>query len=393
MSPKGELGVDFYQKLVQMTSELGMSPEDLLAVMLTESGIDPAAKNPGSNASGLIQFMPFTLKSVGWQGTPEEFRQLSGSEQLVYIQRYIKSVMRMNNGQPFKTAYQYYIANLWPVGLKLPGVQQNDPSATILEENPATVTIDDKVWSKKYKDIGINILASTETKAYLSNRGLGSGNGAITVGDLMARMEKNKRQSRYLEVAQNIKNMKPANTNSIDGDPEVSSGYVPVAGSFENIKFYNPPDDTLKPGHLKSGLFETIQIAASYKKIYKNSLPKNVITIGISSNNKINNIEYAKILCEALDEELLSKSFVHNAGRHVEVQCVIHGPAHPCVSAVRAISNIITDSFKIATKKIGGVEINTTIELHKKSSYPAISLKLAESNYRQFILKFILGAQ
>ena len=388
MSPKVELGVDFYQKLVQMTSELGMSPEDLLAVMLTESGIDPAAKNPGSNASGLIQFMPSTLKSVGWQGTPEEFRKLSGSEQLVYIQKYIKSVMRMNNGQPFKTAYQYYIANLWPVGLKLPGVQQNDPSAAILEKNPAIVTIDGKVWSKKYKDIGVNILASTETKAYLSNSGLGSGNGAITVGDLMARMEKNKTQSRYLEVAQNIKDMKPANMNDGDGSLEVFLGHDPVAGSFENIKFYGAPDDTLKPGP-----FETIQIAASYKKIYKNSLPKNVITIGISSNNKINNIEYAKILCEALDEELLSKSFVHNAGNHVDVQCVIHGPSGPCVSAVKVISNTIADSFKIATKKIGGVEINTTIELHKKSSYPAISLKLAESNYRQFILKFILGAQ
>jgi hypothetical protein len=92
---------------------------------------------------------------------------------------------------------------------------------------------------------------------------------------------------------------------------------------------------------------------------------------------------------EALDEELLSKSFVHTDGNNVDVECVIHGPEQSCISAVKAISNAITDSFKIATKKIGGVKINTTIQLHKKSSYPPISLKQAETSYRHFILKFI----
>jgi hypothetical protein len=364
---KGNLGTNFYEKLVQMTSEIGMNPEDLLAVMLTESNIDPASQNPSSNASGLIQFIPSTLKSVGWHGTPEEFRQLSGAEQLDYIQKYIKNVMNFNNGRSFKSAHQYYIGNIWPVGLKLPGVQQNNPSTAILEDHPKTITdpVDNIVWSKKYKDIGINILASTESAAYKANKGLDlSGDGAITVGDLMARMEKNKSQSRYLEVVQNIKNMNNEPTENIDD-------------SFDNIILSSITD-------------EYIKLASSYnKKIYNNTLPRNIITIGISSNNKTNNIEYARILCEALDEELLSKSFVHTDGNNVDVECVIHGPEQSCISAVKAISNAITDSFKIATKKIGGVEINTTIQLHKKSSYPPISLKQAETSYRHFILKFI----
>jgi hypothetical protein len=40
---RANLGPNFYPKLVQISSELGMRPEDLLAVMTSESGLNPSA--------------------------------------------------------------------------------------------------------------------------------------------------------------------------------------------------------------------------------------------------------------------------------------------------------------------------------------------------------------
>lgn len=61
------LGNNFYPKLVKISSELGMSPEDLLAVMVSESGINPTAHEKKYGASGLMQFMPSTLKALNFK--------------------------------------------------------------------------------------------------------------------------------------------------------------------------------------------------------------------------------------------------------------------------------------------------------------------------------------
>ena len=101
------LGPNFYPKLVEICNESGIKPEDLLNVTQLESGLNPAAKNPKSNASGLIQFMPKTLKGLGYTDTPEQFRQLSGEDQLDFVKKYIKS-----HGSKFRSAAHYYVANL-----------------------------------------------------------------------------------------------------------------------------------------------------------------------------------------------------------------------------------------------------------------------------------------
>lgn len=186
------LGNNFYPKLVRMTSALGMRPEDLLAVMVSESGINPSASNNGV-ASGLAQFMPKTLKNVGFQGEPSQFIQLSGEEQLPYIKKYIENNMSMNGG-PFTSAAQYYVAEFWPVALKLPGVRRRDPDTIIVESNPPSRG----QYSKKYLRIGVKIPAAQESAAYKANPLFDKDKkGSITYGDLMRQIEINKKSSIY----------------------------------------------------------------------------------------------------------------------------------------------------------------------------------------------------
>lgn len=389
-----KLGPNFYEKLVAMTSKIGMKPEDLLAVMLTESAFDPAARNPYSNASGLIQFMPSTLSSVGWHGTPEQFRELSGAEQLDYIEKYINNVMKVNKGQSFSSAHQYYIANLWPVGLLLSGVRQNNPETAFLESNPEPTqetNSNGEPWSKKYFDVGVKILVKTEKKAYQANNGFDKAKkGSITVGDMMAHMERNKQDPRYLAMIEEMK--RSINQPSlIDNTPKAISSIMPNNSSIIPVLEEHSPNSNLPSGGVLLPVYDmptSDNITASSKK-YLKYLPKNRINIKISSNNTEDALEYSRILCTALDDELQSKSYIHASNNIVEIDCIIHGPSKSCLSAVQEVSKQVSDEFRIATKKIGGIKISTHIAIGKSPIAPLINLKTAEINYRKFLLKFI----
>jgi len=76
----------FLEKGSEMSKRLGIYWPHLLMVMNLESGISPAAHNPGG-ASGLIQFT--NLAGVGWSGTSEAFRALSDVDQLPYVERFL----------------------------------------------------------------------------------------------------------------------------------------------------------------------------------------------------------------------------------------------------------------------------------------------------------------
>lgn len=84
------LGSDFYDAWTAMARRVGVDPIDLARVAYAETGMNPAAVDPRTNAGGLIGFMPSTLKGLGWQGTPEEFRQLSAVQQIPYVEAYYR---------------------------------------------------------------------------------------------------------------------------------------------------------------------------------------------------------------------------------------------------------------------------------------------------------------
>ena len=71
-----DLANDFFPAVEEISDELGVKPVHLLSVMMSESGVYARAHNPNGNASGLIQFMPFVLRNLGWTQGHEAFRQL-----------------------------------------------------------------------------------------------------------------------------------------------------------------------------------------------------------------------------------------------------------------------------------------------------------------------------
>lgn len=75
-----KLGSGFSAKCEQVAGYLGCNVNDLLAMMYSESGLQPTARNKSSNAIGLIQFMPSTLRGNGY--STEQVASMSAVQQL-----------------------------------------------------------------------------------------------------------------------------------------------------------------------------------------------------------------------------------------------------------------------------------------------------------------------
>lgn len=111
-------------ELVKMAERLGTNPSYHAAVMAIESGFDPAARNPTSNASGLIQLMPFLLKK--WGLTPAGVRRMSALDQLELVERFYRP-----HAGKMKTACDHYLATFMPALV-------GSPPETVLGEKDST---------------------------------------------------------------------------------------------------------------------------------------------------------------------------------------------------------------------------------------------------------------
>lgn len=125
------------------------------------------------------------------------------------------------------------------------------------------------------------------------------------------------------------------------------------------------------------------------KKLYKAAMPTHDILIKISAPDRVSAVEFSQVLCTALEEDLLATTYPYTDGREVEVECSISGPEKECFAAVKQMSEAISEAFKDATSKIGGITIETQPIMNKKSSYQPISPRSADTNHRNFLLKFI----
>lgn len=133
------------------------------------------------------------------------------------------------------------------------------------------------------------------------------------------------------------------------------------------------------------------QVAASErgnKRLYKKYLPSHNINIVVSAEYT-DAIEFSRILCTALNEELLADAFTHADEHNVEVQCSIQGPKEECLNVVAEITRSVTEAFKKATRKIGGISVTAHLAMDKKPSYQPINITAAANQYRKFLLKFV----
>ncbi|WP_352423912.1 hypothetical protein [Proteiniphilum sp.] len=88
----------FTEKVKDVCVYLGIDPDWIMLVMWfeTASTLDHRIVNKTSGVTGLIQFMPATVRSLGT--TTGQLRQMSNVEQLDYVKRYLAPYRgRMDN--------------------------------------------------------------------------------------------------------------------------------------------------------------------------------------------------------------------------------------------------------------------------------------------------------
>lgn len=105
---------EFLESLHALASRLRVKAAWLMIVFYKESSVNPAAVNPKSGASGLIQFMPATAKGLGT--SVESIRKLSAIEQLHWVELYY---------QPYRgrmhSLWDLYLATFYPKAMGQPG--------------------------------------------------------------------------------------------------------------------------------------------------------------------------------------------------------------------------------------------------------------------------------
>lgn len=83
---------EFYNRVKDIAEKINCKPEDLLAVMNSESGLTTTAKNHHTGATGLIQFMPQTARSLGT--SVNELAKMTPLQQLDYVEKFLISAKR-----------------------------------------------------------------------------------------------------------------------------------------------------------------------------------------------------------------------------------------------------------------------------------------------------------
>lgn len=146
-----KVSAEFKSKVVDISKDLGIDPNDLMAVMAFESGgtFSPSVKNPRGTATGLIQFIESTAKGLGT--TTKDLAKMSAEDQLDYVKKHFKPYKgRLKNVQ------DVYMAVLWP---------------RAIGKGPNYV-----LWKKG-------------TKAYADNKGLDKNkNGTVTAAEAASKV-------------------------------------------------------------------------------------------------------------------------------------------------------------------------------------------------------------
>lgn len=148
----------FGKKVVEVADGLNIPPNWLMAIMYSESKLNASATNhKGSGATGLIQFMPETLKEFGI--TTAQLQNLNHVEQLDFVGEYLERVKKVRKTD-FETLTDLYLGVLYPKALE----HKTDPDF---------------------------ILYSKPNPQYLNNRGLDfNQDGKVTIRDIDKRMKK-----------------------------------------------------------------------------------------------------------------------------------------------------------------------------------------------------------
>jgi hypothetical protein len=101
----------FRAALWRMAADHSWDVDAIATLISFESGFKPDAKNPGSSASGLIQFLDSTARDLGVPGGAAQIRMMTALEQLPYVAKYFE---RARANEQWR-AVDYYLA-VWAGG-------------------------------------------------------------------------------------------------------------------------------------------------------------------------------------------------------------------------------------------------------------------------------------
>ncbi len=141
-------GQPFLDKLDQVAGRLGVSPDSMLKIMNSESGLRTDAVNPNGGATGLIQFMPSTARGLGT--STDALKRMSAVEQLDYVEKYYKPYA----GQ-LHNATDLYTVTFYPAALGKPGdyVIGGKNAGMIARANPAfDIDGDGAITAQNFRD-------------------------------------------------------------------------------------------------------------------------------------------------------------------------------------------------------------------------------------------------
>lgn len=111
-SKHSSLSNNFYQKVINIAKNIKCSPDDLMALMYSESRLNPKIQN-SIGATGLIQFMPSTAKDLGT--TTAKLKSMSAEKQLDYVEKYLlkqKKAAKYSNSRTIDAGTLYALTFL-----------------------------------------------------------------------------------------------------------------------------------------------------------------------------------------------------------------------------------------------------------------------------------------
>ena len=107
-----KVSAEFRRKVIDLCEWLGADPSHLMAAMAFETGetFSASVRNRASGATGLIQFMPSTARSLGT--TTDKLAAMTAEDQLDYVRKYFAPYRNK-----MTTLSDVYMAILWPAAV------------------------------------------------------------------------------------------------------------------------------------------------------------------------------------------------------------------------------------------------------------------------------------
>jgi hypothetical protein len=147
------------QKLITIADALGLDPDWISTVIAIESRWNPRAKNPNSSASGLIQFIESTARSLGT--TTTAIRSMSTSEQLELVKRYFEPYARR-----IKSVGDAWLAVFYPAALG------KDDSHVVAAEGSQAYAVNANLDKNKDRAVTVREIKAVAERVYNAARAL-----------------------------------------------------------------------------------------------------------------------------------------------------------------------------------------------------------------------------